>query len=231
MKCSVIVPAGGSGERFGGDLPKQFVELGGIPIIIRTIQSFEKIDAIETVVISVHSDWYSHMKKLLEKYNISKVKELTFGGETRQMSVLNALSTKPVKDSEIVLVHDAVRPFAGEELLNRIIETTKEYGAAVPILKPKDTIKEISSRGSIVRTYDRNKTVAVQTPQGFWTDILQSAYNSAKQSGYTGTDDASLVEFIGYKIQAVEGDPANIKITDPLDLRLAELIIGNAIAE
>ncbi len=226
MKCSVIIPAGGIGKRFGSQVPKQFVELDGVPIIIHTIRIFDKLEDVEGIVIPVHNEWFTHTKQLIEKFNCSKVKEVIIGGVERQDSVFNALHTKTVKESEIVLVHDAVRPFADPVMVQNIINLTEEYGSVIPGLTPKETVKERNNKGMVIKTIDRNKLSLVQTPQGFWNDVLISAYEKSAAAGFKGTDEASLVEFIGYKTTIIDGDDSNIKITTQFDLKIAELIMN-----
>lgn len=226
MKCSVIIPAGGIGKRFGTQMPKQFVELGGVPIIIHTIRIFDQVEDVEGIVIPVHNEWFTHTKELIEKYNCNKVKEIIIGGVERQDSVFNGLHTKTVQDSEIVLVHDAVRPFAEPKMVQNIITLTEDYGSVIPGLTPKETVKERNNKGIVLKTIDRNKLSLIQTPQGFWNDIITSAYTKASAAGFKGTDEASLVEFIGYKTTIIDGDDSNIKITTPFDLKIAELIMN-----
>lgn len=224
MSCCVIIPAGGVGKRFGSNIPKQFIEIAGVPVLIHTLNIFDNIDEVDSIVVSVHSEWYTFTKDLLAKYNIKKVKELVVGGLERQDSVSNALHTKTAADSDIILVHDAVRPFCTPKLVRKIIDTVEETGAAIPAVKPKETIKEISYKGEVVKTIDRTKLSMVQTPQGYWYDILLNAFNSATKAAFVGPDSASLVEFIGYKVTVVDGEDSNIKITTPFDFRIGEII-------
>ena len=175
MNTTVIIPAGGKGTRFGGDLPKQYSELAGEPIIVRTIKVFQETDEVDTIVLSVHSDYYNHMNELVEKYNLDKVKEIAIGGDERQNSVTNALHTKSVENADIVLVHDAVRPLLTTDLVSRVIEETEEFGAVIPGREPQETIKERNSSGRIIKTYDRSKLASVQTPQGFWQELILSS--------------------------------------------------------
>ncbi len=231
MKSCVIIPAGGIGKRFGTDVPKQFVELKGIPLIIHTIKIFDNIDDIESIVIPVHNEWFTYTKEIIEKYNCNKVKEVIIGGIERQDSVFNGLHTKSVTESEIVLVHDAVRPFATPLMVQNIINATEDFGAVIPGITPKETVKEKNSKGTIVKTMDRNKLSLIQTPQGFWTEIITNAYTKAAAAGFKGTDEAALVEFIGYRITVIEGDDSNIKITTPFDLKIAELIMGEYVEQ
>lgn len=229
MKCCTIVPAGGIGKRFGGDLPKQYVEIDSVPVIIHTLRIFEQIDDIEAIVLSVHNEWFTYTKELIKKYNVSKVAEIVIGGVERQHSVSHALRTKSVEAADIVLVHDAVRPFASKELIQRVIDTAEEAGAVIPAVTPKETVKEITKKGMVVKTMDRTKLGLVQTPQGFWQDVILNAYTQAANAGFMGTDSASLVEFIGYKVTVIDGEDTNIKITNPFDLKVGNMIYKDLI--
>lgn len=226
MICSAIIPAGGVGKRLGGDLPKQFTELNGVPMIVHTLKIFENTPGVESIVIPVHSDWYRLTHELVEKNNISKVREIVIGGKTRQESVANALHTKTAQESEIVLVHEAVRPLASTELVGRVIESAEEYGAVVPGIATNDVIKERTGNGAVVRTFEKSKLCRIQAPQGFWTDLILTAYRKANEVGYVGPDSASLLEFIGYKVQVIDGEDANIKIMTPLDRKFAEMVLN-----
>ncbi len=227
MKCCTIIPAGGIGKRFGSDIPKQFAEINSIPVLIHTLRIFEDIDDVEAIVLSVHNEWFTYTKELLKKYDIKKVAEIVIGGVQRQDSVRHALKTKTVESAEIVLVHDAVRPFVSKKLVQSIIDTAEEAGAVIPAVMPKETIKERSHKGMVVKTIDRSKLCLVQTPQGYWQDIIQNAYTQAAKVNFSGTDSASLVEFIGYKITIIDGEDTNIKITDPLDLKIGKMILDD----
>jgi len=226
MKASVIIPAAGLGTRFNSEKPKQFLEIDNIPIIIKTIKLFDRIDDVESIVIPVHNEWFTYTKELIKRYDCHKVKEITIGGKKRQDSVFNGLHLKPVRDSEIVLIHDAVRPFASQFLIQNIIDAAEDYGAAIPAIAPNDTIKERSNKGFVVKTMDRSKLAIVQTPQGYWTNVVTDAYEKGLQAGYEGTDSASFLEFIGYKVYIVEGENSNFKITHPDDYYYANSLIN-----
>ncbi|MDR0926403.1 MAG: 2-C-methyl-D-erythritol 4-phosphate cytidylyltransferase [Ignavibacteria bacterium] len=225
MQTSVIIPAAGLGKRIGGELPKQYIEINNIPLLVHSIKLFDNIDDVESIVIPVHSEWFSYTKDLIKKFDCKKVKEITIGGQERQESVNAGLHLKAVQESELVLVHDAVRPFASQALLNKLIEAAEEYGAVVPALKPVDTIKEVSHKGYVTKTLEREMLIQVQTPQAFWSNVAVDAYEKAAKAGYRGTDDAALVEFNGYKVYFIDGEPTNIKITTPIDLEFAKLIL------
>ncbi len=222
MKISAIIPAGGSGNRFGGGRPKQFHEINGIPLIIHTLQKFQSSDCIASIVISINNNWREYMLELADKFGLSKVKEIVGGGGTRQQSVANALKSDYILMSDIILVHDAVRPLVSAELIAIVIENAKETGAAIPALPPVDTIKEVDSNGFVVNTLDRSTLRCVQTPQGFKKDILIEAYKKAAAAGYEGTDDASLVEFAGFAVKVVDGESSNIKVTTSDDINISD---------
>lgn len=227
MKCCAIIPAGGIGKRFGSDLPKQYVEIDSVPVIIHTLRIFEQIDDVEAIVLSVHNEWFTYTKELIKKFNVSKVAEIVIGGVERQDSVSHALRTKSVDSAEIVLVHDAVRPFATKGLIQRVIDAAEEAGAVIPFVTPNETVKEVTKKGMVVKTLDRSKMALIQTPQGFWQDIILNAYTQAANAGFNGTDSASLVEFIGYKVTVIDGEETNIKITNPFDLKIGNMIYSD----
>ncbi len=225
MKTTVVIPAGGTGERFGGELPKQFIELQGKPLIVRTIEIFDEISDIDSIIIAVHSEWFTFTKELISKYKLTKVKDVVVGGRERQDSIYNALHSKVIENSELVLIHDAVRPFLSTKLITKILESAEENGAVVCGLSPKDTVKEINQKGQVVKSLPRNRLTITQTPQAFWTDIIVNAFENAREVNYTGSDSSQLVEFDGFKVTVVEGEDQNIKITTPFDFKLAELIL------
>lgn len=224
MKVAVIITAGGKGERFGGEMPKQFIELKGKPIIIHTIEKFSNIPSVESIIIPVHSEWFTYTKELVAKYDLPKVKDVVVGGKERQDSIYNALQSKSLENIDIVMVHDSVRPFIEEKLINKMIDLTEDYGAVIAGTAPKDPVKEINTKNEIQRTIQRNKVSISQTPQSFWKDIITNAYQKARDVNYIGSDSSQLVEFLGYKVSIVEGSELNIKITTQFDLKLAELI-------
>lgn len=204
------------------DIPKQFMLLAGIPVIVRTILSFATVWADAEFIVVLPGDelnrWEKIRKKFLKKKNIHSVS----GGATRFHSVKNGL--KQVKEKGIVAVQDACRPFVSEELLLKCIETVSEKGNAVPAVDIKDSIREVLKDGSRHRNRVRYK--AVQTPQCFDAILLKNAYRQTFSDSFT--DDASVVEATGARIHLVTGDPGNFKITTPHDLLLAETILMNA---
>ncbi len=226
MKTSVIIPAAGQGKRFGSEKPKQYLEIGGEPILIKTIKLFDRIDDVEDIVVTVHNEWFAYAKELVKKYDCKKVKEITIGGKERQDSVYAGLNLKSVQDSELILIHDAVRPFTSANLIQKIINTAEEYGAAIPAISINDTIKQVSNRGFVEKTLDRTKLMSIQTPQAYWADIITDAYKKGRQANFEGTDSASFVEFFGYKVYVVDGDQHNLKITNEVDLQYALVAVS-----
>lgn len=219
---SVIIPAAGSGTRFGASQPKQFLDLVGIPILVRTLLVFEQTPCIQNIVIAASADFHLHIKELCDEYGISKCAVICEGGTERQHSINNALQTAPILSSEITLVHDAVRPFITPDFVARLVDAANSYGAAVPGLSPKDTIKEINADGSVRVTHQRQNLRAIQTPQAFRYAVLNESYKYAQRQGFVGTDDASVVEFAGGTVHVIDGIEENIKITTPIDFFYAE---------
>jgi 2-C-methyl-D-erythritol 4-phosphate cytidylyltransferase len=220
MNCVVIIPAAGLGKRFNLPLPKQFTDIDGMPILIHTIKIFDTLPSISSIIIAANQEWIDFTQSLITKYNVMKPSQIIKGGKIRQDSVNNALKSKLIKSADIVLVHDAVRPFTSQNLVNSIINTAIEYGAAIPALIPRDTIKLVNKKGFVVRTLDRSKLCSVQTPQGFRQEIILESYKYAYENRIYSTDDASLIEKVGYTVKTIPGEETNIKITTQNDLKI-----------
>jgi 2-C-methyl-D-erythritol 4-phosphate cytidylyltransferase len=221
-----IVVAAGKGTRIGGNQPKQFLELGGVPIIIHTLRRFEQCDTINEVIVVLPADATAGFVSLAGKFGLGKVSKVVAGGVTRAQSVrcgLNAIS-----NAEIVAVHDGVRPFVTPDEIDLVVETARGSGAAVLVSPITDTIKEITN-GSVGRTLPRSDLRRALTPQCFHYDILKRAYKRLDEfeaEGVDITDDSLLVERLGVKVATVEGSASNIKITREEDLALAEVLLG-----
>jgi len=224
MNNILIIPAGGSGTRMGENLPKQFLKLHNKEIIIRTLEVFQNSDSIDKICISIGKDQKSKLLDLLDKYSINKVSEIVEGGKTRQESIYNALSTQIVQSSDNVLVHDAVRPFISEDLISRLLNQLVNFEAVIPVIPVSDTIKMIENE-QIIDTPKREKLYSAQTPQAFKTKVLLEANEFVLKKSIKVTDDASIVEAYGIKVNTIIGDPKNIKITNPLDMKYAEMIL------
>lgn len=217
-KVGVVIPAAGIGKRFGSNMPKQFLEIDGIPILQITLQKFQACDAVDCIVVVSHADFIFEVTDLVKQNNFTKVTSIVNGGEHRQDSVWNGLKEIINNDVEIILIHDAVRPFVTDALIKNVINSSVKFGAAVPAVPLNDTIKVSDEKGFLIATLDRTKLFAIQTPQGFRKDLILKAFEKALIDNYYATDDASLVERLGEKIKIVEGDYKNIKITTKEDL-------------
>ena len=227
MKTTAIITAGGTGKRFLSDKPKQYHLLEGVPIIVRSMQPFSQSPLISNIVISAAHDYIPLINQYKEEYHLDKITEIVTCGKERQYSVYNALMTKTALESDIIMIHDAVRPFISQKLIQSLFEATLTFGAVFPGLPPKETIKQLVGNGIVGKTLDREHLVAVQTPESFKKDIIIKAFSSAIESRYIGTDSSSLVENIGIDVHMIEGEENNIKITTLIDFIIAKSILEN----
>lgn len=223
-KIGVVIPAAGSGSRFGNIQPKQFLLLAGKPIVQHVIEKFQSANEVDCIVLVVAKNDVDIFSHLVDTNKFSKVFDIIPGGKHRQDSVWNGLGRLKNKSIGIAVVHDAVRPFVTDELIHRVIHVASEYGGAITAIPPKDTIKLANGDGIIQSTIDRERAWIVQTPQAFRFEILYKAYERAYSDNFYGTDDASLVERLGKNVKIIEGSYDNIKITTPEDMDLAQLI-------
>jgi 2-C-methyl-D-erythritol 4-phosphate cytidylyltransferase len=215
---AVILPAGGVGTRLGHRTPKQFLRVGGAAILVRTLTHFLRHPAVRAVVVAAPAEHLARTQRLVAGRRDGRIRVVA-GGGTRQESVWNALQALPA-DAEIVVVHDAVRPFIDRRLIDAVTAAAVAHGAAVCALPIAETVKRV--RGGIVEsTLDRSELWTVQTPQGFRGALLREAHDKARRDGATGTDDAALVERLGHPVRVVPGLDGNVKITTPEDLRRA----------
>ena len=220
----VVIVAAGTGSRMNMGINKQFIKLEGKEIIAYTIEKFYNNSNIEDIVVVVKEDESEFFKKeILDKYNFKNVK-IAYGGKERQDSVYNGLKLLDEK-CDVVLIHDGARPFVSDKIIDKSIEEAKEHKAIVVGVPVKDTIKVIDNDKNIVDTPNRNVLWAVQTPQTFDYNILIDAYKDAFKNKFYGTDDAMLVERIGYKVKMLEGSYNNIKITTQEDLSVGSQIL------
>ncbi len=220
----VVIVAAGTGSRMNMGINKQFIKLEGKEIIAYTIEKFYNNSNIEDIVVVVKEDESEFFKKeILDKYNFRNIK-IAYGGKERQDSVYNGLKLLDEK-CDTVLIHDGARPFISDKIIDNCIEKAKEHKAIVVGVPVKDTIKVIDNDKNIVDTPNRSVLWAVQTPQTFDYNILIDAYKDAFKNGFYGTDDAMLVERVGYKVKVVEGSYNNIKITTQEDLNVGSQIL------
>jgi 2-C-methyl-D-erythritol 4-phosphate cytidylyltransferase len=242
MKVVVIIPAAGLGTRMAaapstrGKKPapsKQFAELAGTPILLHTLRKFAASPQVTEIYIALRANEMDGFRKRLEKEKDLTKKRLQIveGGEHRQQSVGNAIAAISAAPEDIVLVHDAVRPFVTEEIIHEVIQAAQKYGAAIAGVPAVDTVKQVerTSEGALITaTVPRERVVMAQTPQGFRYDVLKKAFDEAAADGFLGTDEAALVERSGHEVAVVMGSPRNIKITTPADLELAEFYLKAA---
>ena len=216
-RIGAIIAAAGSGSRMGGDKPKQFLNVDGIPVIAKTYRAFANCDMIDVIYVVTGEDMMqqckNHMVPYLDTKQLKKFGGIVSGGNERQDSVYNALiAVKEQGGVDYVLIHDAARPFVTGKIIETTVKAAESRDAAIVCVRPKDTIRTVDE------TLDRRSLMIVQTPQGFRFDLLMNAYEKAYADGYYGTDDASLVERIGVHPALVEGSYANIKLTTREDL-------------
>ena len=209
---------------------KQFSEIGGTPILIHTLRKFVSSPEVSAIYVALRANEIAGFRARLQadKDLSGKKVELVEGGEHRQQSVANAIRAVSANADDIVLVHDAVRPFVTTEIIHDVIEGARKYGAAIAGMPAMDTIKEVqrTSEGAVITaTVPRERVVMAQTPQGFRYDVLKKAFDEAAADGFLGTDEASLVERSGHEVAVVMGSPRNIKITTPADMELAEFFL------
>ena len=218
-KVTAIVPAAGCGKRMGRRIPKQFLTLRGKPIFVHTLEKLENSRLISTIILVVLADEVENARLTIAEWGIRKVTRVVSGGKERQDSVWNGLESIPA-DAKIVVVHDAVRPFVSVGKIDKVVRAAQKEGAAVLAVRAKDTVKR-GQDGWVEETLNRDEVWLVQTPQAFRADWIKEAYAEARRDGTVSTDDAALVERMGYRIRIVEGEERNIKITSPEDFRLA----------
>ena len=218
--CGAVIVAAGNASRMGG-IDKVMAQLKGEPMIARTVRAFQNCDAISEIVIVTRPDLIVPIGKLCRE--MPKVKAVVAGGKSRQESVnlgLNALSDKV----KLAAIQDGARPLITWQVIDRVVRAAHTHGAAIPCVPVKDTIK-VGTGGVVKETPDRATLFAAQTPQVFDFDLLRGALKKAEQDGAVVTDDASAVEHLGMSVKIVEGDERNIKVTTPMDLKIAEMLL------
>jgi 2-C-methyl-D-erythritol 4-phosphate cytidylyltransferase len=220
-RVTAVVPAAGKGRRMERGTAKQFLEVGGRPILALTLGRLAGMPEIDELLVAAAEDQIPLVRGLVGDHGIGKVRDIVPGGNERQDSVWNCLRRLREEESDLVLVHDGVRPWVTRELVARVCAAAIEHGSAIPVLPPKETIKTVDRDGFVGATLAREGLAVVQTPQAFRFSVLFHSYEMAMRERFYGTDDASLVERFGGKVKVVEGIPGNIKITTPEDLAAA----------
>ncbi|MEI7590584.1 MAG: 2-C-methyl-D-erythritol 4-phosphate cytidylyltransferase [Deltaproteobacteria bacterium] len=225
MKTTAIVLSAGAGKRMETTKAKQYLLLGDMLIVAHSLCVFQKTKVIdEIILVTAKDDIETATIEIVHHYNISKCNRIIAGGKERQDSVKNALAIIS-DDTDVILIHDGVRPFVSEKMINDCVKVAQEFGGSVVGVPLKDTLKHTDESGFVKETPERSAFWIAQTPQAFRKDIISIAYETAYLNGYYGTDDASLVERIGKKVKMVLGAYDNIKITTPEDMLCAEMIL------
>ncbi|MDE3017871.1 MAG: 2-C-methyl-D-erythritol 4-phosphate cytidylyltransferase [Nitrospirota bacterium] len=210
----------------GSATPKQFLTLGGVPLLVHTLRALESAEEIVEIILAVpEADREFCLREIVTPHRLTKVRRIVAGGAQRQDSVRHGLQA--VSDGiEFVLVHDAVRPFVTREMIRLVIEAAAKHGAALVAIPMKDTVKQVGPDGLVESTVDRGRLWLAQTPQAFRRSLFEEAHRKAELEGLQGTDDTQLVERLGYPVAIVEGSGENIKITRPEDFAIGEAILA-----
>jgi 2-C-methyl-D-erythritol 4-phosphate cytidylyltransferase len=211
-----------------GPQPKQFLSLGGIPILVHSLRAFAAVERVTAIVVAVRKTEMDRVQAQVAEYGFSGRVQVVQGGDNRQESVAHALAAIAAGPDDVVLVHDAVRPLIDPATIDRTIDAVIEHGAAIVGMPAVDTIKQVerTAHGALITsTIPREFVVLAQTPQGFRYGVLQSAFAEATADGFIGTDEASLVERAGFPVAVVPGSQVNLKITQSGDLELAEFYL------
>jgi 2-C-methyl-D-erythritol 4-phosphate cytidylyltransferase len=239
MRVFVILPAAGIGTRMAASgastvAPKQFLEIGGVPVLVRSIRAFLAVSRVDAVCVAVRAQERERMGAQLAEHKLGERVHLVEGGDNRQSSVANALAALECDADDVVLVHDAVRPLIDAATIERTIDAVVKHGAAIVGLPAVDTIKQVerTADGAIVTaTIPRERVVQAQTPQGARFGLLRRAFAEAAADEFAGTDEASLLERAGVEVAVVAGSARNFKITQPGDIELAEFYLRAATAD
>ncbi|MCM3719727.1 2-C-methyl-D-erythritol 4-phosphate cytidylyltransferase [Fictibacillus phosphorivorans] len=223
MNYWTVIPAAGQGKRMNAGISKQWIELLGEPVLKHTVDVFEKDPACSGIILVGSERELYQMQDFVQTFQYTKVRQIVPGGKERQQSVYEGLKSVP-NDIELVLIHDAARPFITQHHISQLVERASETGSAVLAVPVKDTVKR-AVQNQVVETIDRSSLWAVQTPQAFRLSIVIEAHEKAAAENYLGTDDASLVERIGHTVALVMGDYHNIKLTTSDDLLFGQAIL------
>jgi 2-C-methyl-D-erythritol 4-phosphate cytidylyltransferase len=229
-RIAAILPAAGLGTRMGAETPKQFLELNGTPLVVHSVRRIAACPLVTDIIVATRSDVVESLQDRLRKEKFSQPVRVVRGGDSRQESVALALHEVP-SDTEIVLVHDAVRPFVTREQVGRVIEEARRCQAAILGIPAMDTVKEVKRASLpedvalIIGTIPRERVVLAQTPQAFSAKLLKEAFARAEADGVTASDEAGLVERLGHDVHVVLGSERNIKITKPADMDLARFYL------
>ena len=223
LKIGVVVPSAGRGMRMGGK-QKQLLEICGKPVLAYSLEAFEQSPLIDAITVVTNRESISKVEEIVRKKSLAKINHVIEGGEQRQDSVWNGLRMLEQEQIDVVLVHDAARPFVTDEIISRVITAAMQFKAAIVAVPSKDTIKIADDSAFVQDTPKRDNCWLIQTPQAFNYRLLYQAFQKAYSDNYYGTDEACIVERFGVRVKIVAGNYENIKITTPEDLEIAQLI-------
>jgi 2-C-methyl-D-erythritol 4-phosphate cytidylyltransferase len=224
-KTVAVIPAAGLGIRMGAARAKQFIELGGMPLLAWTLAPFERSGAVDAIIVVSPADEVEYCEReIVKRFGLKKVLKVVAGGPRRQDSVRQGILVTR-GEYDLVLIHDGVRPMIDEILIDRMVSQARRWGPVVSGLPARETVKEVDEDRLVVKTYDRNQVWLIQTPQVFPYPVIWEAHERAFREGWEATDDGALVERMGVQVRVVEGSERNIKITTPNDLVLARLFL------
>lgn len=230
-KVYAIIVAAGKGIRMSDAVRKQYIALDGIPMLARTLGVFDRCDLIDRIILVVPKDDFDFCHtEIMPAASMKREIRLVIGGAQRQDSVYSGLNTIE-SDDGIVLIHDGVRPFVKPEHIDACIKGARKHGACILGIPAFDTVKDVNAKNEIIQTRKRDTLWLAQTPQAFGLKLIKKAHQAAKQQGFIGTDDASLVERLGERVKIIPGSRSNIKITDQEDLKLAQAISRSEVSE
>ncbi len=222
MRKYAIIVAGGKGLRMGSDIPKQFLPVGGVPVLMRTLQAFYAYDAALSLVLVLPASQQDYWQSLCQEHHFTIPHRIVCGGDTRFHSVKNGLDSILCEEEALVAVHDGVRPFVAREVIEACFQAAQRTEAAIPVVDVVETVRQLTPNGDS-RTVSRSDYKLVQTPQVFSLQLLRCAYAQPYDTRFT--DDASVVEALGHQVTLVQGNRENIKITTPYDIKVANALV------
>jgi len=225
IRAAFVIAAGGTGTRMNAGVPKQFLEIAGKPVLLLTIEAIAALTAVTQIVIALPLEHIPRVEEMLTGRMLRIRPECVAGGPNRQASVTNGCA-RVRSDADVIAVHDAVRPLCPLDVMERTLLAAWENGAAVPGLQATETIQRVSRKGRVLRTPPREELYAIQTPQAFKADLIREALDRAEKEGFLGTDESSVARWAGHQVTVVPGSPDNIKITRPLDMEIARLLLS-----
>ncbi len=225
LRAAAVIAAGGTGTRMNAGIPKQFLEIAGKPVLLHTVESILSVKEITQIVIALPAEHVAAASAILQPLPAPAEIKCVAGGPNRQESVRIGVS-HIAPDPDVIMVHDAVRPVCDRDLMVRVLDAAWKKGAAIPGLPATETIQRVSRTGRVLSTPPREELYGIQTPQAFHAGILRSALEEAHKSGFLGTDESSVVRWAGHPVVVVPGSPDNIKITRPIDLQIAGILIS-----